>query len=394
MATLPDNVEVHELLPNGVHYVLPRRNLPKGVGTAILLGGMLAAVFSMLWIGMLGFQFFAKPNRDWFLLVHGLLALPILSGGITGTCFGYFLLRGHAEVHLQADTLQAIERAGILHWTWRQKVEQVDRLQVVGALDSADQKMNRLSESSDRFRIQAGSIFLAPGYPRPLCDALAEDLVARWRKSLDGDPSPQVPLLVKTAVAYGGKSVPKVIDRPFQPPGSRVQLEQTADSMTLRIPPAGLWRGSKGLIVVAVLWNLFNIGFIANALLGKNPKHGMFVGLFIFIALFGSVGIALLVAVVHMGRREAALAVAGDQLLVIQKSIFGKKRRQWSHADIASIGAGPSGMKVNNVPVTELQIRSIRGKKFGLLAGQPNDDLEWIATILRQCLNLPAMPTA
>jgi hypothetical protein len=84
-----------------------------------------------------------------------------------------------------------------------------------------------------------------------------------------------------------------------------------------------------------------------------------------------------------MGRRHAALAVAGGTLMVMQTGIFGKKQREWPLGEIAAIRVGPTGIRVNGVPVLELQIRGRSGKKLGLLAGRKADELEWLAEELR-----------
>src|SRR5262245_7727665 len=118
MSQLPSNVEVRELLPQGVHYILPQRTIGKTAGLVILLGGLLAAVFGLVWLGILTYHLIDQPKGDWSRVLNAFFLLPFLSGGSIAACFGYFLLGGHAEVKLEYDLLVAMERAGWLRWTW------------------------------------------------------------------------------------------------------------------------------------------------------------------------------------------------------------------------------------------------------------------------------------
>jgi hypothetical protein len=96
-----------------------------------------------------------------------------------------------------------------------------------------------------------------------------------------------------------------------------------------------------------------------------------------------------LLGAINMGRRRAVFAVVGETLMVLQTGIFGSKRREWKSEHIADIRTGPSGMKVNNMDVIELQILQRNGKKFGMLAGREVPELQWLATLLRRALRVP-----
>jgi hypothetical protein len=176
-----------------------------------------------------------------------------------------------------------------------------------------------------------------------------------------------------------------------QPADSLVTVQELPDGVAIRVPPLGLWKGSRGLMSFAVLWcgfmTLFDgIGIISLLQKGDRFDHvWVFVG---FSALFWAVGLGLLAGAVNMGRREAALALAGGVLMVVQKGPFGAKRREWSADEIASVEAGPSGMEINKQPVLELQIVDRGQAKFSVLAGRSDDELRWLAWRLRQALAL------
>ncbi len=70
-----------------------------------------------------------------------------------------------------------------------------------------------------------------------------------------------------------------------------------------------------------------------------------------------------------MGRRRAMLLVEHGELRVAQDDLFGAKRRTWRREEIAAIRADASGMAVNDVPIIELQIHPVSGRKGRLLRG-------------------------
>ncbi len=93
---------------------------------------------------------------------------------------------------------------------------------------------------------------------------------------------------------------------------------------------------------------------------------------------------------VSMGRRQATVTAGNSGLTVVQTGPFGAKRREFRRADIAAIRADASGMAVNDVPIIELQIHPITGKKVGLFAGRDAGELRWMATELRTALGVMA----
>ena len=168
--------------------------------------------------------------------------------------------------------------------------------------------------------------------------------------------------------------------------------------MTIEVPPAGLWGGSHGLFAFSVVWLAITVpislcvgGGIAFGQPKANGNEAMLWLVPVMMSLFPLVGIALLVAAINMGKRKAALAVTGGTLMVLQTGIFGSKQREWPPGDVEAIRTGPSGIKVNNKDVLELQIFDGGAAKFGLLAGRSDAELEWMAAELRDVLQVPSL---
>jgi hypothetical protein len=178
---------------------------------------------------------------------------------------------------------------------------------------------------------------------------------------------------------------------PAQPVGSDIVLKRFDDGISIRVPPAGLWHGSRGLFAFSVVWNalilIITVGMLAAYFAVGMPAADLWVMVLVPSVLW-TVGISLMLVGVNMGRREAGLAVAGGTLMVMQTGLFGTKQREWPLDRVASVGVGPSGITVNNVPVLQLQILDKSGSKLGLLAGRSDEELHWLARELRAAVRM------
>jgi hypothetical protein len=179
---------------------------------------------------------------------------------------------------------------------------------------------------------------------------------------------------------------------PQPPANTTIKIDRFSDGLTITVPPAGLWRGTRGLFFFALIWNGFisviTAVFVLAMFSSKTPDRIAYFIFPAFMSLFWLVGIGLLLGAINMGRRQAAIAVTAGRLMVIQSGPFGTKQRDWAAEQIAKLFAGPSGMEVNEAPVLELQIVGSDSKKFGLLAGRSDDELKWMAAELRAALSL------
>src|SRR5438874_13652786 len=113
----------------------------------------------------------------------------------------------------------------------------------------------------------------------------------------------------------------EAIPPPAQPAGSQIAVERFADGVTITVPPAGLFGGTQGLFVFALIWNGFVGVFTAVMLgvfLGTAAKHDQAIWIApAILSIFWLVGIGVLLASINMGRRQAAFAVTGGTLMVI-----------------------------------------------------------------------------
>ena len=122
----------------------------------------------------------------------------------------------------------------------------------------------------------------------------------------------------------------------------------------------------------------------------NKDSSGISWGVCVFIGVFWLIGLSMLAGAINMGRRRAMLSIENGELRVAQDGLFGAKRWTWRREEIAAVRADASGMEVNDVPIIELQIHLINGRKAGFFAGRDERELRWMATELRRALNVPA----
>jgi hypothetical protein len=183
---------------------------------------------------------------------------------------------------------------------------------------------------------------------------------------------------------------------PAQPPDSTIQLAQSGDTLTVLIPPNGFRGMTRAMLSFSILWNVFIAIFITVLVLAatgvlKSKQQGNPVVGALFMIPFVAVGIGTMLGAINSARRRTVLLVTADSIIFTQKGLFGEKEKQWPRASLLAVAAGPSGAKINEQPVLELQLQWTKGKHFGLLAGRPEPELQWLAAELRRRL-LP--PTA
>ena len=396
----------------GQEFAFPRRNLGKarGVGVGLAAMGALVTGFMVFWMAFpIRQALSAEGGMRWGLLAFGLLGTPGLAAGLgmMGVGLAVWLNLLRAEVVVTADRLLAVERAGLLRWTRKRKLRDMQRLVLVdpvgkvhaGAESAAPEALRMLSA----IRVEGEGmkpLILAPGYPRTLLEPVANQLaelarVTIPRRLVDGLEPGRVEVLEETgpppeADAAASEEADRAIR---QPAGSKVTLQERVDGITLAVPPVGLWKGSRGMFLMALFWNglvwTMLAMMITSSLSGDGEPLSEMWPAFLFLSLFVAVGLGLLAGSISAGRRQAALATRHGELLIKTSGPFRSREYRWAAADLAGIRVGPSGVTVNDVPVMELQIHPAHGNKVGLLSQLDREHLDWIAAVLRRSLNVP-----
>jgi hypothetical protein len=322
--------------------------------------------------------------------VSCLFNLPFLIAGCVPVVIGLLVLFGRCRVEWRDGQLWSAEVLGPFRWTRRMPRKPIRKLEIAATTSKSGNAPPKPIENFSGLtaEFEDGSKKLVVlGYPKDWLLAIADELKGYVGRGTFSAASTQVEVVEKTSE---DEDVDDVLQ---QPADSRVQVEERGAGVRLVVPPAGIWRGSKGLFFFALFWCGFMVLFTAFTGTSMFKGRGIEWELVAFLAAFWAIGVGLLVGAVHMGRRSASLEADSVHLRVETRGLFGTNRREWSRADLNAIRADASGMEVNHRPLIELQIHPLSGKKVGLLAGRQEDELRWLAPCLRRALNVPARKT-
>jgi hypothetical protein len=406
-----------EFAVGGVRYVLPRRELGKArhVGWFLAGMGLFGTLFMIGWMWMPLMEGLKMVNKQegigFGLIGFGLLGLFGLVPAVGMLVIGLAVVahRTRCVVEVAQGKLFSTERLLFLRWRRKCPTERIRRLRVTAgeAIESEAEDVSQwIGDSRYAIAAECGDakpFVVAPVYPRQLLIKLAEELAPRIEAEMESGglyksgavSRDEQTRTRKVEVVDEEPSIKKPPPMPTQPLDSDVAIERREDGLTIRVPPVGIWRGSKGLLFFSVLW----MGFVAvfaivilltifGAIEGDADTNPWL--MLLFLIPFAAVGVATLVIAINIGRRHADIATADGSLLVVHHSIFRKQVRQWTVEQLEKICVGPSGVEVNDVPVMEVQIQARTGKEFGFLSERQDDELAWIAAELNRSLSLDA----
>lgn len=381
-------------LHDGVRFALPKRQLGRIrlLGLAAVICGLLGLTFLGGWMALwISAGWKVVQQGQWFgwgICAVGLCALAALRKCLALCQFGLATATNgtSSEIEIRDETMQLYERFLSMRWNRKLQIPVSEirtlhvgpaRLPTSKADDVAIESWLGTFDCAIVADVagQEAPVLIAPCYPPTLLEKLADRLATvlpvaavvhrAETVSADGSSSDDLPALVT-----------RIVKRPA---ASDIQVESRPEGTTYRVPAAGLLKGSKGLFLFAVVWNVFISVFFLGfaAALIKEPKMPHLLGV-LFAVPFVAVGVGTMLASINMGRRKTAIVTAGSEVLVVSEGIFGKKTRRWHADQLSSVHVGPSGMSVNDVPVMELQFGAGQGK-FGVLSERNNDELQWLA---------------
>ncbi len=384
----PQNIH-REYIGGNVRFEFPRRPL----GWGRLFGAALVG-FGLLFVWMPGHMAWENLRPvlhgkvEVFSLIFGLFPLLFVIVGCLPMGIGLLIIFGRCRLEWNEGQLWSTELLGPFRWKRRLPRQPISKLEISLATSRSGNGPAKPVENFSGITALFADGTRKPvvwGYPK----SWLLDVAGELSTYMDGSSLSAETVKVEVVQRLGGPDEPN--DDVLQlPASSLLQLTESLSVIRVKVPPAGLWKGSKGLFFFALLWCGFMAVFTTVFLLPSTVKNGSEVVFYLFIAGFWLIGIFLMTAAFNMGRRTAEISADAGCLRIATKGIFGVKQREWATSEIAAIRAGPSGMEVNDRPVIELQIHPIAGKKAGFLAGRDEQELRWLATRLRQTLKVPA----
>jgi hypothetical protein len=406
-ADLPPEIVVTETADR-IHYRLPRPPLgaARFAGCFVIAIGCVPAAMGVAFIA---FAATVIPNLSWPVMVAAclllLMPLAFLFFGLILAYIGAWMLAGRQEITLTARHIRSTYRVGPMRWSVTRSRSGLKQFTVVrgGPLDpntgAAPLSRNKLQAEGEGSR----PVRLAWGYPEDWLQALADDLARKCHILPAEQPSEAVSVASESAAPHD------IRDRPERPLNCRALLEERADGVALKMPPAGIWRGSNKFVV---LWTFLWCGIVLFATImlvmaipqgNLHDKRGQPLSPLCLLSVtvpLWLIGIVFILVILHQAYRSVMLTVAGERLLVVQSGLFGMRQWEWPRDAIAElrvacdrrakIGEGkknpyyPWQIDLRIVPCDEPAVNVITYRE-----GDPRKaDLEWMATVLRASLRL------
>jgi len=235
-----------ECVGGDVRFEFPAR--PIGWGRLV---GVFLIGFSGLFVwgptkGIIGTIARLDPaKQSGFEYVALVFSIVFIIGGCIPAGMGLLILFGRCRVEWKAGRLQSSERLGPLYWTRRLPRKPVRKLEVAAATSSSGNAAPRQIESFSglvAFYEDGSKNMIAFGYPKDWMLALAQEL--KTYLGSDATSVGSVPVVVEKLPGVEPDDDEEDLR---QPPGCRVQLEERGAGLRLIVPPAGIWKGSKGM---------------------------------------------------------------------------------------------------------------------------------------------------
>jgi hypothetical protein len=409
---LPPEIEV-VTTPRGERYELPQRHvgcLRVAAGPVIFIALIFSGSSLFMALASSGLiQSLTGGSGSVDILQVFIGAVFFLVSGLIPLAFGCFMYGGRNTIELRDDWLIATHHGGPLRWRRKMPVKDVLKLEIkTGNPESSSVGTHPMIGALNAELVGGGRRNLAWGYHKDTLGAMAKLLTERCRVR-DGATlvdDNQITIVVEERTlgqwsqfeAYRRAHNKNVSDLPPetneitpQPTDSTVILEPNDVGLTITVPPVGIRKGGKGGLGFSIMWNGFMAVFTFFWFYSGSRFSGWELLLICgFLSLFWAVGIGVGVAAINAGRRRAILDVVGDTLLITRQNIF-KTRQQEVHRDnIQSIRRDKSGTEINDVPVLNLQVRLYEGKKVSMFSQLSNDEIGWVAAVLREALDVPS----
>jgi hypothetical protein len=203
--------------------------------------------------------------------------------------------------------------------------------------------------------------------------------------------------------------LPPFLERDEQPAGSNITLERSAEGVFLTVPAAGWLHPTVRYYVFRWSARFFGLALVGGPLFwglaeatriqagdpvdpyapGSFVPYGLKVVAVIWIIFWTLAGLWNVVVGTWRARWQGQLAVAGDVLTLRSTTLFGTQSRQWERASVVDVRIGHAWGEELEEAHCELQIHLKDGKIVRVLPGYGDQELQWLATVLRRTLRVP-----
>lgn len=342
--------------PDGVELALPPRPLPRILGWALAIFGLVGTVFMLFWIGdasgvnnFAAFRHQATSGFGMAQLLFAAFGLPGLLGALALLIAGIGLASGasRCSVIITSRCVRLREQLGPLRWSWTVPLDEVRAL-AIAEIDGSQRFTALMLRRAGRKDLP-----LAMGYPVSQVKELATALERELRSA--------------------GVAVDVMEDFRLGPPPGNLHVEEAGGRIAIDlVRPTRPWY----MVLFVVAWLVVATGMWFRL----HPQAEE--PLAVVLAVVWVIGLGAGLATLHKGWRHVALLWDGATLSLIDRSPLRSRLTTWSRAEIADIGVEQRGSGSGRYQALTITPRG--GKPRDLpLVGDPVAR-EWISARLRQ----------
>ena len=396
-----------EPLRHGHRFILPFRRLD-GVRSWAWTGvgfGLFFILFMFGWMAAplsSGFQDLLQQR-----LTAGLLQIAFAAAGLPGVAIGFYIVvaslavmknRTRCIVDVRNDLVVTREEFLFLSWKRRRRCEEITQLKIESASDAGDSVPEQFKAVANALvadeSVEDGNkprrMPIALGYEREVLLDLAEKL----REVLNDQPVPleairtdslsriRTDLKRVEILETAGDDAP--IEPVKRPEKTRIELQEHDAGIRFDLKPAGL---TGPLTLFGAFWTAISGLFVAVSIRDAeqlaNPSALLSLG-------FLTIGVVLIAAGVNYGLRRMSIVTAGDQLLLVTLSPFGRSRQSWSRSQLRQIRMGSTRSSDSDQSFERLLIEEQNGNCTTHLGEYSKEEIEWVAWELSNALQIQA----
>jgi hypothetical protein len=399
----------------GQRIALPNRDLGDATifGWVVVLFGVIGGLFMLTWIGgpvAIGIGMLLQG--EWFgclFIGFGMLGLSGLFVSLKILAAGIAIVRNLLGCEIRITDSQIISREKFGWFSHkikidRDKIESLYLRSMMVSEDEDDARTVQIDWITKRLPYQWYGIvtqsrrgmMIAGGYPLQMLQQVAEILKSELDRNRVG--------LVSIVQTEDGSSGTTTVQEPISivkqtsedveavtyelPDDSTIEVIDQADAKVYRVPPQGVWKGSHGLMVFAVIWNVILALVIFGMLKGGGPAGEDWWFSVAIVSMLAMAGVGMFIGAFYLGRQSALVGVRDGMLFIERKTIFGTKWTEFEQDKIASVHIGAGSMEVNDVPIKELKIQPVGEIAVGMFSQLDDEEIRWLAQQLSKELDL------
>lgn len=195
-------------------------------------------------------------------------------------------------------------------------------------------------------------------------------------------------LRVRLGLSRDGEPEPEEDERLLDREPDFCVVEPAAGGHRVTVPAKGFFRTNGGLGAVSVVWMAFVFGFLFVLLFVGKSKFWDGLPFYVILSVFFGIGLFVGYVALKRGSNRVVMETGRERLRIDSRSAFHARVWDWPKAEVQSIRVQTTGEAIGNLKVRQLTIRPADGPPIAVLKQLKEDELRWLAALLRRDLEI------